>query len=157
MHVMGAVQAGSANATFQLDEYHPDLDFLWSRSSGWSYSKGPVHYIRVIGDSMEPVYPEGGIIAVRQWNHNELPHSTPVVLLDKRTHASTLKLYQKKIIKGQPVIVGVPVNPIHETQIWRPHEVEIQLVVLGKAEPLSVREIRQNGSRFVLRDSSPEE
>lgn len=157
LEVMGSVQAGSASATFQLDEHHDSLDFLWAKSSGWPLSKGPVKYLRVVGDSMDPIYPESCIIAVRQWNGLELPRSTPAVLYDKLTQSSTLKLYQKRVRAGRVAIFGVPINPAHEAMAWKPSDVEIQFVVIGKAEPLSGREIRQNGNRMVLRDSEESE
>lgn len=152
LQVVGSVQAGSSSATFQLDETHPDLDFLWRKSSGWAYSRGPVLYIRVVGDSMEPVYPADSMIAVRKWSGTALPRSMPAVLFDKATQGSTLKLYQKRVRGNRVAVIGVPINPLHEALVWRPDDVEIQFVVLGKVEPMSVRELRQNGISRVLRE-----
>lgn len=153
--VMGTVQAGSSSTNLQHSEEHADLDFLWRKSSGWAYSTGPVRYLRVVGDSMEPAYPANSIIAVRAHNGMPLPHSMPVVLLDRTTQSSMVKLYQKKLRGTRAVVFGVPINPLHEVMSWHSEDdVKIQFVVLGKAEPLSGREIRQG--TYTMRDSSPE-
>jgi hypothetical protein len=155
MSILGTVQAGSSTMTLQEVETHTDLNFLWQRSSGWVHSKGPVSYIRVTGDSMDPVYPEGCIVAVREPVSMELPKSTPVVFLDLATQSSTLKLFQRRTIRGKDAIFGVPINPRHDAMIWSPKDVRIQFVVLGKAEPMSGREIRQNAGSMIMRENAP--
>lgn len=157
LQLVGTVQAGSSQFTQSELEIEESLNFLWSNTSAWHCSTGPVQYVRVIGDSMEPIYPEGCLIAIRNWRPGaSVPHSTPVIFIDETTKSCTFKLYQERRRGKITLLIGVPINPRHEALVWKESEATVHKIVLGKAEALSAREIRQNLGAMIMRDSSDE-
>ena len=153
MQVLGRVAAGGEAVVYEdLELVHPQKD-VWEHSSAAPLGFGPVQYMRVEGESMEPDYPRGCLIAVRRstlkpWN---VPHLSPVILVPKSAHDSaTFKLVQvKRDANDKPTqVLGVPINRSYDVLFWGPEEVGISHVVLGKVEVFKPGVRYANGKVF---------
>lgn len=150
--VWGEVSAGNALVSEQHPEYIDALTLNWQESRAWSRTTGPVAYLRVRGDSMEPAYPDRCLIACRAPQPMmTIPQGWPAILQDVTTHEQTFKLhYEVRGKGGRPVVLGVPINNRHELVSFSKGRPIVNYLVLGKVQPF-MGDLPERG--MILRDS----
>jgi SOS-response transcriptional repressor LexA len=144
MPVYGSVSAGRVDLAVEEVENIDAPSTLWRDSVYRALTTGPVHYLRVRGDSMEPDFPDGSLIACARPNTAQLPDLTPVIL--RHADDVTFKLFQRA---GKDVL-AVPLNRSHPVQQFRLRDISVDYIVLGTVTPY-----RQgtSASRRILRDN----
>lgn len=157
--IIGAVAAGTARFAAAEEPREvtvaPD-SFL--RSPWFAYTRAPesgrrIEWVQVSGDSMEPDYPNGSLLACRPpSNPRELPDGAHVIL---RTAAGdmTFKMAQFKGTGKHRQIIAIPLNRRHDVQFFDAAEVTIDWVCLGMIQ-LSILDGPSPG---LLRDGMPGE
>jgi hypothetical protein len=113
---------------------------LWKNSRYWPLTnpvqtvKGiqPVILLEITGNSMEPEYRSGEIIACRTpKNVDDLPEGTPCIIRD--ADGQTFKLLRRSIDGS---VIGDPINKSHRVIVFKKtREVSVPLVVVGKLDP----------------------
>lgn len=157
LSILGDIEAGAAVQVFEEEVALEGIDDIWKRSSLFSKSFGPIKYLRVHGDSMAPDYPEGCLIPVRRTTikAQNFPDFSPVILEDIHRQEMSFKLLQvehsRKGDKSIRAIVGNPINRAHRALIFKPDEVRVVFVVLGKIEPAVPSIQRQNKAAALLK------
>lgn len=136
MEIIGQVSAGSAqfrevppeHLTFDVKEWKPAR--LWPHTRPLDDGRDGT-FIRIVGNSMEPNYPDGALLACRLPG-SVIPQGTPAILSILARNEQTFKMisvrYEGKKAKE---IIAVPINREHTLQYYKPKDVEIQYIVLG--------------------------
>lgn len=125
--VAGRVTAGGVDFAGHDDGEVPVPDDVWRGSALWSGTHGDVVLLRVQGDSMQPRYHNGDLIACRA--PATCPAAgTPVILRDDGSF--TFKLFSLSHDKRH--VVGLPLNPAYPPVVLPARETtQVQYVVLG--------------------------
>lgn len=133
--VIGRVAAGSVSASVEDRQQVDALTLNWTKSTAWALTRGEVRYLQVWGNSMEPAYPDGSLIACREpRDAASVPKGWPVILQDQTSHEQTFKLFYTTPGQRGPVTVGVPINPAHDLVVFRTGA-KVNYLVVGKIEP----------------------
>lgn len=131
---VGSVRGGELDERADL-EREVEFQDIWRESPWWSYTlaEEPVVMVRVVGDSMAPVYPDGCMIAMRRFKPGKLPNGGPCVFRTGRGESieRTFKILRTT---KQGDIIGWPLNPEHDPIIFR-GAVTLEYVVLGVMDP----------------------
>jgi SOS-response transcriptional repressor LexA len=129
--VWGRVSAGTVRWADQDGVAHDTLLDVFEHHPFRRYTEGQIIYLSVDGNSMEPDYPDGSLIACARAASSNLPDMTPVVARAKH-HEATFKLY---LDAGEEVVL-LPLNyREHRPQRYRKHVVIIDYIVLGHIAP----------------------
>lgn len=133
--VHGRVSAGRVNLAVEETHTFPSINDAWRESIYRQFTTGPVTYLTVHGDSMEPHYPDGCLLACARPATRELPDLTPVIA--RAGDGATLKLYRLgRDRRRQPEVELIPINfPQHDIQRFAPGAIEIDYIVLGFINP----------------------
>lgn len=141
--ILGEVAAGACVELLSDPVLIDGPRHVWQRSTLWAHGTGPTHYLRVRGDSMDPEWPDGTLVAVRApaTPIEMLPDLAPVVFADQlRPGEHTFKLLQVEYAPRDRAkvraILGIPVNRTHRTIVWRPGEVSVKFLVVGAIHPV---------------------
>lgn len=126
----GEVAAGAASYSQSPVEDEDVLENTYRDSDIHRFTTGEIAHVRVKGDSMEPQYPNGSLLAGSppKVKKELIPHGTPVVLID-RFGDTTFKEFQYN--RQYKRIIALPINPAYETQIYKLDDVEVQLIIIG--------------------------
>lgn len=132
LSALGEVSAGDGRVILPERDPRPNrtLEAMARDHPSYPLGAGPVIVLRVRGDSMSPLYPDGSRILVRAVaDASAVPSGTDVILHDRRDEVSTLK--RVLIDPDRRRIVATPVND-HYAPVWyRPREASITHVVVG--------------------------
>lgn len=132
--LLGRVSAGYATLAVEDPQRIPDFKNIWERSRYRCITTGEVVMLEVQGDSMEPQFPDGCLLAIARPS-GEIPNRTPVIALVKGEEA-TFKIWSlQKNAYGQEQVMLYPLNPTHEVQQYRRGDVIPLYIVLGEINP----------------------
>jgi hypothetical protein len=139
----GHVSAGMVTVGEELEEDCELSHSEWRRSPFWNVTvpvpfapenQDGVVYLTVRGDSMSPDFPDGCRIACRAPIPSlDLPDQTPAILETDRGE-TTFKLLQIERGKDNRItsILAIPINIEQKVQVFKPKEVRVLYVVLGR-------------------------
>lgn len=135
MRILGRVSAGIADIAVENSKEFSGAADVWRSSAYWPLVSGEVAYLEVSGDSMEPKFPNGSLLAVARPATRDLPPLTPVIA--RIGDRATFKLFRRtQDRRGTPEIELIPINhPTHEIIRASPKEVTVDLIVLGQVTP----------------------
>lgn len=147
--VLGYVQAGvmtfaDVSEPIRTISVSPDL---WRESPLWNQTnpvmlrnhehkqeRHEVVLLQIVGDSMEPTYPAGLIIACRSpKDPTMLQDGTPCIF--RNNEGQTFKTLRWATDGSEVAFIGEPINPAHRRIVFhRSKDVEILFVVVGKLD-----------------------
>jgi SOS-response transcriptional repressor LexA len=127
--VIGRVAAGVISYSPEDHKRVPGNKRIWDYSAYRPLTQGPISYVEVIGDSMEPDFPEKSLIAVARPSTGQIPPLTPVIF--RKDDEMTLKLFQRV----DKIVLAIPVNKSHEVQHFPVDLVHIDYIALGVVNP----------------------
>ena len=151
--IYGRVQAGQPIIAEQILEEVQWQPGDWRNVSGyWPITYGEVIHIRVVGDSMEPGFSEGEIIACRKPRApRQIGPRTPCIVRIHE-HDMTFKLVSwVKHRRLKDYLQTEPLNTEYEVETYHASEVAIDYIVLGSLRAFAPR-TRYHASPNVLRE-----
>lgn len=133
--IHGEVSAGHASYSQSPIETEQVLETCYGSSPHYSITQGPIVHLKVSGDSMEPDFPHRSLLACRApWVAKEaIPNGTPCIMLTSDGD-TTFKLFQYSKAYGR--VLAIPINESYDVQIFKPSEVEVQLIVVGISQAM---------------------
>lgn len=155
LRVMGTVSAGVTRVAEQEIRVISGPSAAWSGSKYWGLTTGAVFYLEVTGDSMEPDYPNGCLLACAPSavGAKDIPNFTPVIARVHDSDDCTFKLYRRTLNEiGREVADLIPLNKSHDLQRYRLRDVAVSSIVLGFLNPWR-RGVSIEYRAPVLRDS----
>jgi SOS-response transcriptional repressor LexA len=134
IRVYGRVSAGLVTLAQQEERVVEGEDGAWKSSVYRKLTHGPIIYLEVSGNSMEPEYPDGALLACAKPSQRSLPDLTPVIA--RVDESATFKLYRMSRDRSNRAEVElVPINRSYHIQRFAPSQVAIDYVVLGFINP----------------------
>lgn len=126
----------------------------WRQSAFWPLvdASRPLVYLEVRGDSMEPDFPEGSLLACGR-PAGPVPDLTPVIA--RVGDEATFKLLVRSRHRGRQEVELHPVNRTYRVARFAPSEVVVDYVVLGFANPWKQGVVVQGPKHFVMRENRP--
>jgi SOS-response transcriptional repressor LexA len=132
--IWGRVSAGPCTLATEHPETLPSQAHAWQKSRYRNLTSGQVIFLQVDGDSMEPQFPNGSLLACAKPNTRELPDLTPVIA--RIGDECTFKLYRPTTDrKGTPEIELLPLNRTYRTTRHNPRDITIDYIALGVLNP----------------------
>lgn len=132
--VYGRVSAGTVSYAEQELRIIEGTPRVWSESVYRQHTTGPVIYIEVVGNSMEPEFPDGCLLACARPGVSILPQFTPVIA--RIDDQYTFKLYSIAMNPyGKKEVRLTPLNRAFQVQSYRLSDVHIDYVVVGFVNP----------------------
>lgn len=145
--ILGTVTAGTLqwSPTRRLGRVKAPIDY-WQKSKYWNKNTSDVRskvgsetidsevvLLQIVGNSMEPQYPDGSLIACRAVvDPMQLSDNTPCIFRE-RGSGETFKLL--RWTKGKKHCIGMPINPEHPPVIFNEDsDVQITMVVVGTVD-----------------------
>lgn len=131
--IRGSVSAGLVTFAQADERVIEGPDGPWSTSTYRRLTHGPVQYVQVSGNSMEPDFPDGCILACAKPSA-KVPDMTPVIA--RVDDEMTFKLMAvTKDRRGKPEVELIPLNRTFRVARYAPEEVAVDYVVLGFINP----------------------
>jgi SOS-response transcriptional repressor LexA len=132
--IWGRVSAGPCTLASQEPETLPSQAHAWQRSRYRNLTRGQVIFLQVDGESMEPQFPNGSLLACAKPATRDLPDLTPIIA--RIGEECTFKLYRPTTDrKGNPEIELLPLNRTYRTTRHNPRDITIDYIALGVLNP----------------------
>lgn len=156
LEVLGSVSAGVVSIAQEERRTIPGAAVHWRRSVYWHLvdASHPVCYLEVRGDSMEPEFPAGCLLACGRSATQDPPPLTPVVASIHGGEEATFKLYRRTRFNRRQEVELHPINRVYEVQRFdAAHFPRIDFVVLGFLNPWTRGAVVRGGPKnIVLRE-----
>ncbi len=133
--IRGLIGASPASDGIEVMEDIYSISELFSKSRWNRYCIGEMFFHRIAGDSMEPAYPDGCLVACRKPRNSlaEIPDCTPVIFQES-DHKHTFKILHHRTIDKKPIVIGQPLNNSHAAHVWALRKISAYAIVLGKVD-----------------------
>lgn len=150
IEVLGQVAAGQTMVAYEERRTMDASTGPWRHSAFWKHTTGPVVFLEIHGQSMEPDFRDGSFIACRRpADARKIPSLAPCVF--RVGEEVTVKCFQA----GTPgFVAGVPLNRSQEVMFFREWEVSIDYLVLGVLDPWR-KGARVQPRAMLMEDSKP--